>query len=472
SKISFVAGYTGDYYALVAGYGGGATGSYGLNLSLSGGISGTVIDGIGDPVDTVEVYAYEYSAGDSWQVGSASTQSDGTYEILGLDAGTYRIEFVDHNGQYAGEFYDDASTMDLATDIVVYNQQMTTGTHSDLGLAGHITGRISNSSNMGLGEIGVQAYSYFPDWGWEWVWDTTSGPDGLYDVPGLRTGNYRLGFSDESGNYLGEYYDNATDLETATDIAVTVGSTTSGKNAVLARAGHITGRIANSSNAGLEDIEVRAYSYSKDWGWDWAWSSTSDPDGLYDIAGLPTGTYRIGFEDYNGNYLGEYYDNATSLEAATNIGVTAGATTSGKNAVLAAAGHIAGTVTGPSGEPLGEIDVQVFKYDVFEGYWDWAGSGGTDFDGTYDVGGLRTGTYRVGFEDYNSVFAPEYYNNVGTVEAATDVAVTAGSTRTINAALALAGHITGRVTSAGGGPIEGIGVTAYRTSTWGWDWVT
>lgn len=473
SKITFTADYTGDYYAVVAGFGGDNTGAYGLGLSLdmSGGISGTVTNGAADPVDTVDVYAYEYADGDSWQVGSASTQSDGSYEILGLDAGTYRIEFVDYNGQYAGEFYDDASTMDLATDIVVEQGVTSSGIDAVLEPAGHISGRISNSANAPLADISVQTYSYSPEWGYDWVWDTTSDPDGLYDVGGLRTGNYRVGFSDDSGNYLGEYYDNATSLETATDVAVMAGSTTSGKNAVLARAGHITGRVTNAAGQGLGDIEV-AYYVNYDGYWDGGRGTWTDELGYYDIGGLPTGTYRIGFEDYSGDYLREYYNDVITLDAGTNIAVTAGSTTSGKNAVLGAAGHVAGTVTGPQGELLGDISVQVFKYDVSEGYWDWAGEQGTELDGTYNVGGLRTGTYRVGFEDYNGTFAPEYHNNAGTVETATDVAVTAGSTRTINATLALAGHITGRVTSAVGAPIEGILVTAYESSPWGWEWVT
>ena len=37
-------------------------------------------------------------------------------------------------------------------------------------------------------------------------------------------------------------------------------------------------------------------------------------DGTYDVGGLATGTYRVGFRDYSGATAFEYFDNATSVE--------------------------------------------------------------------------------------------------------------------------------------------------------------
>ena len=119
-------------------------------------------------------------------------------------------------------------------------------------------------------------------------------------------------------------------------------------------------------------------------------------------AALTTGAYRVGFYDESGAYLREYYDNAASVQTATDVPVTVGSTTGSIDAALADAGHITGTVTAAGGGgPIDNLWVLVYQ-QVDEGSgltWDVVGGTSTRYDGTYDVGGLATGTYRVGFED-------------------------------------------------------------------------
>ena len=91
------------------------------------------------------------------------------------------------------------------------------------------------------------------------------------------------------------------------------------------------------------------------------------------MGGLPTGTYRVGFRDESGQYLGEYYDNATSVETATDVPVTAGATTDNIDAELASAGHITGTVTAEAGgAPIADMQVTVYKLyqDGGDSWWE------------------------------------------------------------------------------------------------------
>ena len=50
-------------------------------------------------------------------------------------------------------------------------------------------------------------------------------------------------FSDDSGNYLTQYYSNKSDLDSADPVAVSAGLTTSNINVTLALAGHIAGTV-------------------------------------------------------------------------------------------------------------------------------------------------------------------------------------------------------------------------------------
>ena len=76
---------------------------------------------------------------------------------------------------------------------------------------------------------------------------------------------------------------------------------------------HITGTVADDEGTGLEGIEVSVYAYdteSEVWvGFDWTYT---DENGVYDIVGLPAGTFRVGFLDYTSTYLDEYWEDAAS----------------------------------------------------------------------------------------------------------------------------------------------------------------
>ena len=63
------------------------------------------------------------------------------------------------------------------------------------------------------------------------------------------------------------------------------------------------------------------------------WTAT-DLNGDYDARGLRAGTYRIGFSTSQGGFTPEFWDNASSLEKATDVLVDESATVTNKNAQL------------------------------------------------------------------------------------------------------------------------------------------
>ncbi len=344
--------------------------------------------------------------------------------------------------------------------------------------AGHITGTVTNASAVGLSGIGVAAFERSGFGDWRWVGGAATGIDGRYDIGGLAAGSYRIGFWDSSGSYVLEFYDDAPTIDLGDDVFVSAGATTTRVDAVMTLASHITGRVrgAGPGAAGLEGISVSAKVYRAPDDWQTVPGGTSTAaDGTYDIGALPAGTYRIEFRDDSaGNYVTQYFNDAATIDEANDVAVAAGATRYGINARLVPAGHVTGTVTDASAAGLGGIVVQVYR-DAGSGDrpWEEVVEQETAADGAYDIGGLPAGSYRIAFWDQSGVYVEQFYNNKMTMQAGDDVVVNGGATRSdVNARLALAGHVTGRVTQelgrtgagASGAGLGGIYVTAGRNT--------
>jgi len=445
-------------------------------LAVGGHVSGMVTNAGGGGLGGINVTAYRYNGSGGWpwdRVNDTRTFADGAYDLGGLAAGSYRIEFYDDSGAYVQQYYDGQSTIDLADDVAVTVGATTFGIDATLAPGGQVTGMVTNASGAGLGGINVTAYRYTGsgDWPWEEVSNTQTLAAGAYDLGGVPMGSYRIEFRDDSGDYVGQYYNDKPTIEEAKDVAVTVGATTANINARLAVAGHVTGTVTNASGAGLGGIWVTAYRANAFGYWDWVnGTETNATTGAYDLGGLPAGSYRIEFRDgYSGAYVTQCYDNQPTLDAADDVAVTVGATTFGIDATLAVAGHVRGMVTNARGAGLGGIWVGAYRAGG-SGGWEWVDSTYTAAAGAYDLGGLPTGSYRIEFWDDSGDYVQQYYDNQPTIDLADDVAVIAGATTFgIDATLAVAGHVTGTVKSARAAGLGGVWVSAYRSDgSGGW----
>jgi hypothetical protein len=125
------------------------------------------------------------------------------------------------------------------------------------------------------------------------------------------------------------------------------------------------------------------------------------------------------------------------------------------------AAHITGSVTGPDGVTvLAGISVRAYR-QTGPLSWEVAGTVDTAAGGGYDIGGLPAGVYAVRFRDLKGAFVTEYYDDKPDLDRANRFDVAEGQTvANINASLAVAGKISGRITAGGDG------IADVRASAW------
>lgn len=161
--------------------------------------------------------------------------------------------------------------------------------------------------------------------------------------------------------------------------------------------------------------------------------------GNYSATGLEAGTYTLFFTTTyvtTGSYIPEYWSDKFFYSEATPIVLGAGVSLV-RDAVLAIGGTISGTVTGEVASTY--FDVSAFAFDP--GYSEYLQVGSAvSVDGSYTLGGLPPGNYRVRFTDPFGNNGAEYYNDVASGSASELVTVVGtADTPNINAQLTVSG---------------------------------
>jgi hypothetical protein len=427
-------------------------------LALEGKISGTVIaDSTGLPIEGALVSAFDFTTFEGAGY-TGTTDSDGSYTITGLAAGTYKV-WAHYSGEYAGEYYDETYAVASANAVSVTAGVTTSGIDFHIGKGGKITGTITaDSDGSKLEGITVYIGDYTTR---DYICTAYTDSNGSYTTTVLPAGTYTVEAHPSSG-YAIEYY-NDTNYHSAAPVSITEGETRSGIDFGLALAGKITGLVTvYSDGSPIEGIRVRAYHYTTG---GFVNGCNTDSYGRYTINGLAPGSYMVELES-SGSYIGEYYDDKNGSDSATAVSVTAGVTTSGINFGLAEGGMITGVVNADSDDsPLGGFDVFVFEYSSKNNMFD-IGSTETNSDGTYTIEGLPAGNYRVWVRSDGN-YAGEYYNDTNIINSASPVSVSTGViTSEIDFDMVIGGKITGVVKADSGGlPIEGVQIHVFDYAT-------
>lgn len=283
-----------------------------------------------------------------------------------------------------------------------------------------------------------------------------SDANGEYAVGELPAGEYVVRFApDGAPDLLSEYWNDASDWESAERIAVAGDETIPGVDASLQPAGMITGVVTRDSDGTpVEGVTVRL-SAADGSSWNAGVASTQ-LDGSFVVGGLRDGDYVVRFDAPEGSGLiGEYWDDAVDSGSATPVSVVAGETDAGIDAVLSSGGAISGVVTRQVDGSAVE-DAYVAALNAND---EVVGSTRSQFDGGYRLDGLPEGDYvvRFGAPDTGEL-ASEFWQDVHVRSAATPVSVSLLQTvENIDAALEPVGHISGTVTTeADGSAVSGF----------------
>jgi len=435
-------------------------------MHLGGTISGTVLDGAGNPVQGARACVYPIlgNTNGGYCIGhSATTLADGTYTIHGVPSGEYKVSFsTSQSGNYLPQFYPGQPTRSAGGAVTVTAPGAVAGIDATLQSGGVISGTLTESgTGQALFGLGVCANRV----GGNTSFCAQTKADGSYSIRSLAGGDYQVRFADQSSSFDWPYLPTST-----TPVHVTAGADTEGIGAALDKGGTISGEITDAtSGEPAEGIYVCAISGGEVVGS----CDTTHASGEYTIIGLPAGSYAVratpaggGVEqDYligNRHYVPRFYPDATDAATGTPVPSGPGVAATGMDIGMHEGGGISGAVTGPLGEPLSGIEACVVRSGEELGE-DCAAS---DPGGHYEIAGLNPGDYVVAFWAAGSQtqFSQQYFQGTTDFASATPVTVTGSAvTPDIDAQMQPSGTVEGTVTDAyDGTPLADVWVCAEK----------
>lgn len=245
------------------------------------------------------------------EVADTGSNASGYFSFPGLEAGEYRAVL---------------SANDYKTAVTAFSITAPGGV--DLGdiemsPGASVSGTVIGVSDLPVPEAIVVAYPVVGD---EIDYDSIryafTDDQGDFRIGGLATGTVKVYFvGDENGTYRPEFYNDKQAVETADPVPVTEGSTNDLGITQLVSGPVVTGRVLAPSGAPLGDVHVEVYSADDENGG--TWIEHTDSSGGFTFRGLPSGTFRVRFEDESetGRYQQEWYNNKATFDKANVIAV-------------------------------------------------------------------------------------------------------------------------------------------------------
>jgi hypothetical protein len=311
----------------------------GINFSLarSGSISGKVIaDDTLDSIANLHVYVSEYPSG-MWIAGTY-TNSDGTYTLLGLPPGDYRVSAAPSNNKlpYVDEFYNNSYDYWNIQIVAVATGQDVSGINFSLATGGSISGTVRNADgSKPLANFFVECQRIV-DGKWE-GWGTGTNSLGKYTFYGIPYGQFSVRARDANGNgnYVMEYYNEVSRQASSTLVTVSKDINPTNIDFTLELGGSLSGKIISDTTfeaIAYVHVDVMDYNTSE-----WLGCADTGADGTFTVYGLPTGSYRV-LANTSLNklpYIDEYYLNTINSSSAKPVSVTKGQDTPNINFSLA-----------------------------------------------------------------------------------------------------------------------------------------
>ncbi|WP_190243168.1 carboxypeptidase regulatory-like domain-containing protein [Arthrobacter globiformis] len=424
-----------------------------LTLVKSAAISGQVTAPTGVDLNGISVSVH---TADGMSIPAyAPVAGDGSYKVIGLPAGSYKVLFSGNSSGALDRWYEGAQSIDTATPLTLAAGQERTGINATLDKGATVSGRVTAPEGVDLTAVSVRVHKsdYFSYSGYGQV-----SPDGSYTVKGLPAGNYKVHFDAYNSGAPDQWYADADSFNTATSIPLAQGQDLTGIDAAMVKGATISGQVTVPAGMDVTSITVQAYASNSTLGF--PASTWVSQDGSYRIAGLPAGTYKVQFSGNSSGALDQWAANAESEEAASPITLVPGQDVTGVDAALVKAATISGRVTAPAGVDLTGVTVRVHRSDSMSG----SGSVQVDQDGSYRVTGLAAGSYKVQFDGNRSGALDQWHAGAHSFETATPLTLGTGQDLTgINETLVKAASISGRVTLPAGVDAASIYLNVYSS---------
>jgi hypothetical protein len=392
-------------------------------------ISGTITDAwTGAPVEGVciTLVSVDPTAGGGWSGGCSDPS--GKYVANDVTPGDYQVQFIDSQGRYAAEYYDNASDRASAKIITVSSGGQVTGIDAALTPAAVITGRaVDATTRKPIASVCPYAYAGRSGPQIEVQHGECSQDDGLWRVSGLPAGATTV-YLRPLVDYLPTWaYSSSTQAKAAV-FTLQAGTTTRLRDVKLSLGGTLTGVVTDArTGTPVSGAWVTTDPFNpRDDPFYLIHVAQTDATGHYTIKQL-AGDYTPLTFDQQGVYGFEWSGNADSQATATPITVRAGRTTT-YNVALDPAAILTGQIIGASGA----VSSSTGLVDVFTATGDQVGwTSDVRPDGTFTVTGLPGGDVAVRLASPNLDGTVVWHDGVPSRAAATLVATTSGATSSI-----------------------------------------
>lgn len=388
------------------------------------------------------------------------TGIDGTYRLIGLTTGKYRLFYrrCGNRGNY----------LPVQRRLTITLGHTISGFDAFLPHGAVVRGVVTDSHGHALAGICVEVQGRHGFGG------RLTRRDGSYSINAMRSGSYRVHFSGGCGNpgsYAPQFYRGAANVASADQVELTAGQKTSQINATMQPGATITGIVTDAAGNRVQDLCISLVPVS----------SLQSPffffenvafayDGAYAAENLAPGLYAVSFGCFygGGKFARQWFMGQSEQGMANLVSAPAGVVTSGVDAVLQLSGSISGTVTNRDGKPLARICVEASSVGApAPTYFFGPGFTVTRKNGNYVLHGMSPGSYVIHFVDCGKqTYGSRWYQHKARPQSGTPVTVTAGTATTgINETLAPGGSISGLVRDSAGAPLDGACVEALDATT-------
>ncbi len=428
-----------------------------FNLLSGSSISGMVKDSNNRPLKNIKISIFDFET-DGW-INSGVTDLNGRYKVSVLP-GKYRAVAGQNNPDFSAVVFNNKNGWDKASPITIIDTQSVKDINFTLEVTvARITGKIKDSNESGIGNIGIQVFDY--DSALQ-VADTLSDKDGSFTLP-VPPGRYRLFILPLSGqNRIGsEFYNNVKNWNEANVVEAILNEEIKLNDIILEEGFSLKGVVRDTSGKPMPDIRVNIYGFDSGV---WSGSAYTDNEGTFSINGLSAGVYRINIIPLQESGLATtYYNGRFNWDSADRITI---GSEEGNNidVEFLEGGFVAGRIIDNDNEmPIPGINVEI--YDFESGAWLW--SSVTNGAGNYIIN-VPVGVYTLRTNAAGTKYVDQFFDNATVLGLAKPVVVKSDVNANANFRLRNESVIKGLVTDENGKGIPGVKVDLFNFDTDVW----